>query len=201
MSILPTKKASEQTKQQLSDALRKKMAVKLLSKITVQELTAECGLNRQTFYYHFNDIYDLLHWTYERDSEQLVQERVTADTWQASLRIVLRYIEENREMCLSALRSMQHYFLTKFLYTEVKPLTEDLIIQMADGFAYAERFKKFLAHFYTITISALIVDWIDDMKTDVHLSADELVEMIGIAMDGHLPAAIERYRKLYPEEE
>lgn len=197
---MPTKKAAEQTKQQLSDALRKKMETKLLCKITVQELTKACGLNRQTFYYHFKDIYDLLRWTYARDSERLVKERVTADTWQESLRIILRYMEENKQMCWSALHSMQHYYLTKFLYTEVKPLVEDLISQVEDELTYAERFKKFMAHFYTITISSLIVDWIDDMKTEVHFSADELVEMIGVAMDGHLPDAVERYRKLHPEE-
>lgn len=176
------------------------METKLLSKITVQELTAECGLNRQTFYYHFKDIYDLLHWTYEYDAEQLLKKRITAETWQENLRIVLQYIEQNKEMSLSALHSMQHYFLTKFLYTEVKPLVEDLIAEITDGFAQAERFKKFLAHFYTITISALIVDWIDGMKKDVHLTADELVEMIGITMDGHLPDAVERYKRLHPDE-
>ena len=29
------------------------------SKITIQKLAGQCGVNRQTFYYHFDNIYDI----------------------------------------------------------------------------------------------------------------------------------------------
>ena len=53
---------SEHTKTMLCQALKKKMAQKPLDKITIRELADDCGLKRQAFYYHFEDIYDLVRW-------------------------------------------------------------------------------------------------------------------------------------------
>ena len=48
------------TKQQFADALSALLERKSLDRITVSDITDECGLNRQTFYYHFHDIYELI---------------------------------------------------------------------------------------------------------------------------------------------
>lgn len=45
----------------------------LLSKVTVSELIRECNINRNTFYYHFSDIYDLLKWMFEQESIEVVK--------------------------------------------------------------------------------------------------------------------------------
>ena len=43
-------------------SLKHFMEEKPLSKITVSEIVADCGVNRKTFYYHFDSIYALLKW-------------------------------------------------------------------------------------------------------------------------------------------
>ena len=49
-------------KEQMAASLKKLMTRKNLGRITIQELADDCGINRYTFYYHFQDIYDLLAW-------------------------------------------------------------------------------------------------------------------------------------------
>ena len=50
------------TKLALANALKKLLQKKFLDDITVKELVEECEVNRQTFYYHFQDIYlSLIH--------------------------------------------------------------------------------------------------------------------------------------------
>ena len=51
---------SEITKKALAASLKKLLEQKTLDKITVVDLAEDCGVNRQTFYYHFQDIYDLV---------------------------------------------------------------------------------------------------------------------------------------------
>ena len=51
---------SEITKKALATSLKKLLSKKELSKITIANITNDCGVNRQTFYYHFKDVYDLL---------------------------------------------------------------------------------------------------------------------------------------------
>ena len=56
------------TKIALGESLRKLMAEKPLNKITISDITNECGCNRMTFYYHFHDIYELLEWALEQET-------------------------------------------------------------------------------------------------------------------------------------
>ena len=56
------------TKLALANALKKLLQKKFLDDITVKELVEECEVNRQTFYYHFQDIYDLVEWACEEDA-------------------------------------------------------------------------------------------------------------------------------------
>ena len=87
---------SEKTKQQLANHLKKLMETKSLEKISVQEVTERAELNRQTFYYHFDDIYDLLKWTLEREAIELLYDRKEESLWKEGLRDFLLYLEKNR---------------------------------------------------------------------------------------------------------
>jgi len=47
---------TQTTKKALASSLKKLLAEKTLDKITVIDITNDCEVNRQTFYYHFKDI-------------------------------------------------------------------------------------------------------------------------------------------------
>ena len=49
-----------QTKQALEASLKHLLLQKPLDKITISDLTKDCGISRMAFYYHFKDIYDLV---------------------------------------------------------------------------------------------------------------------------------------------
>ena len=51
--------AGQLTKRALEDSLKRLLLQKPLTKITIADLTEDCGVSRMTFYYHFQDIYDL----------------------------------------------------------------------------------------------------------------------------------------------
>ena len=61
--VLGGEKMSEiMTKRALEQALKSVLKTKNLKKVTIQDIADECGINRNTFYYHFKDIYDLVEW-------------------------------------------------------------------------------------------------------------------------------------------
>ncbi|EPZ58986.1 bacterial regulatory s, tetR family protein [[Clostridium] sordellii ATCC 9714] len=62
---------SQMTKKSFAASLKKMLAQKTLEKIKVIDITEDCGVNRQTFYYHFKDIYDLLDWVYTDEAQEL----------------------------------------------------------------------------------------------------------------------------------
>lgn len=67
-----SKCASDQTKYALAAALKELMAQKPIDRITIHDLTERCGIRRQTFYYHFEDVYDLLRWMFQAEAVALL---------------------------------------------------------------------------------------------------------------------------------
>lgn len=61
---------SQTTKRALAASLKKLLSDKPLDKITVTDIAEDCGVNRQTFYYHFQDIYDLVEWIYTSEAHR-----------------------------------------------------------------------------------------------------------------------------------
>lgn len=66
---------SQTTKRALEASLKKLLLEKPLNKITINDITEDCGVNRMTFYYHFKDIYDLVDWILTEDAIKAVCKR------------------------------------------------------------------------------------------------------------------------------
>lgn len=49
-----------QTKRAIAESFKKLLSKRGLKKITVRDIVEDCGVNRQTFNYHFHDVYDLM---------------------------------------------------------------------------------------------------------------------------------------------
>lgn len=69
------------TKRALEDSLKHLLLKKPVNKITINDITEDCGVNRATFYYHFQDIYALIEWSCEEDSRKALSDNTTYDTW------------------------------------------------------------------------------------------------------------------------
>ena len=81
------------TKEALSGKLKEISKTKPIDKITVTELVEACDIKRQTFYYHFQDIYDLLSWIYRTEAMSAIQNKLSYSTWQERLEGILQYAQ------------------------------------------------------------------------------------------------------------
>ena len=63
---------SQNTKKMLADMLISLLQTKPISKITVSEIVNLCDINRKTFYYHFQDVYDLLEWHLDCEFQKVI---------------------------------------------------------------------------------------------------------------------------------
>lgn len=83
------------TKENISDALKRLLQKKSLTKVTIADIARECGVTRMTFYYHFTDIYDLLLWICENDRRAALEDIADAGQWQEGLLSLLETAREN----------------------------------------------------------------------------------------------------------
>ena len=110
---------SEITKRAFASSLKKMLAKKPLEKIRIIDITEYCGVNRQTFYYHFKDIYDLLEWVYTNEATKALGEKKTYETWQQGFKQIFQYIVNNKEFVLTTFNSVSREYLERYLYNEV----------------------------------------------------------------------------------
>ena len=88
-----------------------------IDKITVKQLIEECHISRQTFYYHFHDIMDVLEWTFRRATDLLVQQSLEAEDRVEVLKIYVDFVKMNRKK-LGKLVESKKWFQIEALMVE-----------------------------------------------------------------------------------
>ena len=182
---------SQTTKRALEASLKNLLLKKPLDKITVKDLTDDCGINRMTFYYHFKDIYDLAGWSCVEDAAKALEGKKTYDTWQEGLLQIFGAVEENKPFIMNAYHSLSRERVETYLYR----LTHDLVIgvveEKAAGMPVRPEDKEFIADFYKYALVGLMLDWIKKgMKED----PDALVERLSILVHGDITKALNSFR-------
>ena len=66
------RKMVSRTKEKLAEAFKAVVCRKTFSKTTISDITTECGMTRENFYYHFRDKYDILDWVFQ--NQLLIQD-------------------------------------------------------------------------------------------------------------------------------
>jgi AcrR family transcriptional regulator len=84
------------TKKAIIASFIKILKEKPFEKITIHEITADCGVSRMTFYYHFVDIYDLLDYVIEEKLRASVSRAFTYESWPTDYVAVFETVLEDR---------------------------------------------------------------------------------------------------------
>lgn len=160
----------ELTKIALGESLKKMLSEKTLDSITVTEVADDCGVNRQTFYYHFQDIYALLDWIFIRETQAAMQTQVNYENWTICLENVFAYMLQNKNFFTNVYHSVSREMIERYLYQiqihylelVIRDLDQDRILSVDD--------KKFIESFIAYAIVGNVLEWIrNGMKADYHL--------------------------------
>ena len=85
------------TKKAIAQGLKDLTLTKPFGKISIGDITSACGLNRQTFYYHFQDKYELLSWIYYNEGFLYVMDGITLENWHEKLKDLLDTMKADQE--------------------------------------------------------------------------------------------------------
>lgn len=185
---------SEHTKTMLCQALKKKMAQKPLDKITIRELADDCGLKRQAFYYHFEDIYDLVRWMFQQEAVSLLRQHDGACCGRRAFCSCCCYLEENRACAVArcspwAGRTSACSSGTTSMPSSTAPWTSCIV---RCTFLQAPGQGELLTQFYVIALAGVVESWV---LGELKCSAEELVDFIDQLLTDQLRGAIDRQKE------
>ena len=178
---------SQVTKRALEQSLKNLLLKKPLTKITINDIAEDCGINRMTFYYHFKDIYDLVEWSCLEDAKRALAEKKTHDTWQEGFLQIFEAVRANKPFIMNVYRCVDREQVEKYLKPLVDHLIMGVIEEQSVGMRVREEDKEFIARVYSYIFIGLMLDWIkDDMKEDPALIVDRLAMLIRDSLAGAL---------------
>ena len=183
---------SDITKRAISASLKNLLKEKKLNKITVQEIADDCGINRQTFYYHFQDIYDLVEWTCIEDTEKVLKENRTYETWQEGFLAVFDLAKKDKVFIDNIYRSVSLEMLEQYLYRLVYPLVKNVVDEKAKGYSVRDEDKKYIADFYKYAFVGVLLEWV---RRDMKESPEDVVDRVSKIVGGNIEIALENFGK------
>ena len=165
-----------------------------MDKITISELTAHCKIRRQSFYYHFEDIYDLLRWMIQSEAISLLEQQEGALLWKEGLLQLFRYLEENRAVCLCALKSLGRDHLRRFFEADIYAIIHRTIEQFGESIGVRSRLDSFvdvemLTHFYVVALAGMTESW---LLGEIDRTPEELIQFVDTILNDQVNGAAAR---------
>lgn len=182
---------SQVTKRALEQSLKNLLLKKPLNKITINDITDDCGINRMTFYYHFKDIYDLVEWSFHEDARRALDNKKDYDTWQQGFLQIFEAVRENKPFVMNVYRCIHQEQVEKYLRHQVDDLILDVINKELGDRSLRDEDKAFISRVYSYIFVGVMLDWIrEDMQTD----PKQIVERLGVLIKGTISEAIQRFQ-------
>ncbi|MDD3809820.1 MAG: dihydroxyacetone kinase transcriptional activator DhaS [Erysipelotrichaceae bacterium] len=174
------------TKKALAAGFKELLKEKSFDTISVQDITKSCGLNRQSFYYHFHDKYELVNWIYYNEALRVVANDLNYDNWNVKVLELLEIMKNDDHFYQRTLRNAKGNEFQDYLFDFFTEVFTGIIANIAKKGGLPGGDKSYVAEFLAYGIVGMIVAW---AKNGMKQTPEEIVAHIQFAInDGKLYA-------------
>ena len=186
---------SYNTKMLLANTLKDLLKKKSFSKVTVTEIITLSKVNRNTFYYHFEDIYDLLRWLLEQEAINIVKDYDSKDEIDMAINFTLSYIEKNRSFLKNILFSVGEKDLRRFFSKDFREIIGNFIkIDEEElGIKIDDQYRNVLTMYLTEAIAGLLIE---SLNKKYEISNAKISSYIKTISTSSIKASLMAYKKL-----
>ena len=164
------------TKRALSAAMKELMAERPMEKIRIGDIVERCNMNRQSFYYHFRDKYDLVNWIFYTEFFADIQRSFDKPGWEL-MEKMCQFFYENRTFYTNALQVRGQNSFSEYFNEVMHPL---ILARFDDIFA-DDPDRDFYATFLADSIRVTITRW---LLEGAKLPPERFIELLKKAVTG-----------------
>lgn len=155
------------TKKALAMSLKSLLEKKTLDKITVKDIVSGCSLNRQTFYYHFHDTYDLLQWLYTYETGTIIEKMRDPANESDEYALILQHIMDNKSFIINTCRSLKRDYLIVKLKDCIKPVIAEIVNNNNLKASISQKDADMISDLFSNALIGLVLDWVNsDLNED-----------------------------------
>lgn len=164
------------TKRAIAEAMKELMAEKPLAKISVGDIAAACGINRNTFYYHFRDKFDLVNWIFYTDlAAELNRDDILSGAPWLIVEDVCAFLHQNRGFYISALSVGGQNSFARYFEGLLRAVVEARLPELLD----TEGHREFYVSFFADAMVSAIFRW---LRGGTEMAPGELAELMRRAL-------------------
>lgn len=149
------------TRQAIMFSLLKLLENKSIDKVTVKDICETCEINRNTFYYYFSDIYEVLEALMQYETENSLREDENAESFHEEFLSRYHLILENKKAVWHIYNSKARDMVLDFLYTITETFVKKYVIREAQGTGVSEEDIQFIADFYVNSMIGNTLRWLN----------------------------------------
>ena len=180
---------TNKTKELLAQSLTELMVTTPLEKISVNDIVEHAGVGRNTFYYHYHDIYDLMKDIFRLETEKALERVGQQQSWQEGFLYSAQFILENKRAVYHVYSSMERDQLERYLYSIAEYIMISYVRSQAEGLDASEEDIRLLALFYKHAVVGIYNEWLQQgLKGD----PQEVILRIGFLLDGNIRSSLEK---------
>ena len=156
------------TRQIILHTLTELMNEKPLSKITVKDIVERCGVNRNTFYYHFRDIPDAVEAMVKEELNDILKDQKVPESVSDCMEILVNAVQKNKKAMIHLYRSIQRDVFADYLDHAAERVVEELINRAVGDFEMDQEDRHLISRYYQCVFVGVILDWLrHDMDYDI----------------------------------
>lgn len=154
------------TKMAIKATFVKLLDKKPLSQITVKDIVEECGVNRNSFYYHFQDIPALIEEIVTETADQIIARYPAVDSLETCLTAATEFAMENRRAILHIYNSVNRDIFEQYLWKVCQHVVSAYARGVFADKPVGERDERLIARFYTEQCFGMVMGWMRDGMRD-----------------------------------
>ena len=178
---------SNLTKKAVLVAFGELIEEKPFNKITITDLTKKCGLNRMTFYYHFDNIYELMIWGLEMQMHEASKDCVNYENWKTGYLRIFYFALEHKKYIKKIFQTIEQEHLEHYLNKIAERMVISVIDDKIGDKVIDEDDRMFTAQICSHVLIGTLVSWVSrGMKEDPEI----MVKRTGRLLDGMIEKTI-----------
>ncbi len=157
---------------------------KNVDKITVKALIEECHISRQTFYYHFQDIMDVLEWSTRQATRKLVERSLQAEDMRSAVRIFIDFSVEHRPMLQKLMESQRRAQVEQIMLDSAAAYLEQMAQSRPHDVAMSGMEREVLLRYVSCGLVGVLLYYGGKKDLDRERLADQLGRILLEGLSG-----------------
>lgn len=167
-----------------------------VNKITVKDIAAECGINRNSFYYHYSDIPALIEEIFTEEAERLVRLETKSGSLYEYIMYAIDFAIENKTAVYHIYNSANRELFEQYL----QRITQKTIVDYLNTNRKTSNIRPddmdAIVFYYKCLVIGFVIDWLSSgMQYDIREKLRRICDLFDGSMDNAIAICEEEYRK------